>query len=361
MRLYGGRLIRKNVRKQVASSRELRNAVVCYVYPDDQYCQVKIQGSDQLITAYYPENWESTPQYLKRGNAVLITTPGGNKGRIEVSGHGFLIPTAIPGGTGAPTVETSGDCIVSGCEVFATDPEGMQTIVGDGTIRINGTNYALAGLIMDRSDVTMDIYNLILDEVGGVLTHDAASSTQFRYDKIEAGTDGVCAIVKGTGSTGEPTMPSTTSNHVSLGHVLLYPNMTEITNGDIGRKYTAPEPSRIEIIVADDDLAWAETSTTITINMRDQYGNLVSLTGGYEFVIEWESGNGTLQVSGYDALDENSDYEFYTTSDHATVTYTRDQEVGDVSPTFTITENRTGLSSSTYIILRDAGGDMMFG
>jgi len=103
MRLYGGRRLRRAIERRVAEGRELRDAIVFDVDPANRYCRVKIQGSDTYVKAWYPENWESTPQYLKPGNAVRIAHPGGNKARIEVVGHGFLLPTAVPGGTGSPT------------------------------------------------------------------------------------------------------------------------------------------------------------------------------------------------------------------------------------------------------------------
>src|SRR5574343_378066 len=102
MRLYGGRITNSKIKRDVAERQELRDAVVYDVDSTNKYCRVKIQGSDKFIRAYYNENFESTPQWLKPGNSVRITHPGGNKGRIEVVGHGILLPTAIPGGSVTP-------------------------------------------------------------------------------------------------------------------------------------------------------------------------------------------------------------------------------------------------------------------
>jgi len=88
MRLYNGRLLKTRVRRQITQAQELRDAIVMDVNPGSHYCRVKIQGSNTLIKAWYPENWESTPVYLKPGNAVRINLPGGNKSRIEIMGHG---------------------------------------------------------------------------------------------------------------------------------------------------------------------------------------------------------------------------------------------------------------------------------
>ncbi|HQG48463.1 MAG TPA: hypothetical protein PK373_05190, partial [Sedimentisphaerales bacterium] len=187
MRLYGGRLFRKEVQRQIADRREMRDAVVYSVNSANRFCMVKIQGSDTQIKAYYPENWESTPQYLKPGNAVRITHPGGNKGRIEVAGHGFLVPTAVPGGSTTPAPGTPGDSVLTGCSLSATDPVSMSVTVAPGTFRIDGITYALSGMLMDRSDIVMDRIDLLMDSVGDSVTFDAASATYFRYDSIVVG------------------------------------------------------------------------------------------------------------------------------------------------------------------------------
>ncbi len=360
MRLYGGRKIHRAAQRQIAARQELRDAIVYSVDSTNRYCLVKIQGTDTQIKAFYPENWEQTPQYLKPGNAVRITHPGGNRGRIEVAGHGFLIPTAVPGGTVTPTPATPGDTVLTGCTLVATDPAAMGASVMPGTYRIDGVTYTLASLTMDRSDVEMDRGEIVMGGAGDSVAFDAASATYFRYDIVAAGTDGDAHVVKGSNAAGEPTMPSTPADHVRLGWVLIYPDMTAVAATDINRLYTTPVASELRVTPDDQDLAWGDTSTDIAVSVRDQYGNRISLGGaGYYVTIAWTSGNGTLTQGGV-SQDESAPLTFYM-DQNTTVTYTRDgNDPGDVSPVFAVSEAVKGLENATYIILRDALGAMMF-
>jgi hypothetical protein len=342
--------------------KELRDAVVFEVVPASRYCWVQIQGSNTRIKAFYPENWEATPQYLKPGNAVRISHPGGNKSRIEVVGHGLLLPTPVAGGSGPPGPATPADAVLAGCSIAPTNPASMGAVVAPGTIRINDVIYTLTGMVMDRADLIMDRVDLIMDMVGDFVSFDAASATHFRYDSVVAGTDGDAHVVKGaeflpTGTIPDP--PAAPANHVRVGWILIYPGMAAITAADINRFFLAPCPTELRVVVADQDLAWGEVSTTVTISMRDQYGNAIALGGaGYHITISWIQGNGTLNYGG-ESQDESAPFSFYMVS-QAAVTYNRDGvDPGDSSPVFSIAEGVTGFSNATNITLRNAGGAVM--
>jgi hypothetical protein len=361
MKLYGGRIIRNKLRQQMGERKELRDAVVYEVVPASRYCWVQIQGSNTRIRAWYPENWEATPQYLKPGNAVQISHPGGNKSRIEVIGHGLLLPTPVAGGTGPPSPGAAGDAVLTGCAVYPTNPASMGAKVAPGTYRIGGVTYSLSGMIMDRTDIIMDRSDLVMDLVGDSVSFDAASSTYFRYDTIVADTTGTADVVKGSNFSPTtdpiPAPPSASSGQVRVGWVLIYPNMATVTAADINRLFVAPVAVELRVVIADDDLGWDELSTTITISGRDQYGNLIVRTGpGYYVTIGWIRGNGTLSYGV--SQDESAPLSFYMGSWEA-VTYTRNQEVTDVSPMFTIAESSLGFSNIAIITLRSEGGGIM--
>lgn len=355
MRLFGGRTIRNAMRRQAEDKQESRDAGVISVDTTNRIATVKVQGSDEPIYARYPENFESTPQFLKPGNAVRISSPGGNRGRIEIIGHGLLLPTAIPGGSMTPATPTSGDTILTGLSLIAADPPAMSATVTTGTYRIDGVTYILGVIEMDRPDIEMDRFDLEMDGGADVVSFDAASSSQFRYDIVVAGTDGDAHVVKGANNSGEPEMPSTPADHVRVGWVLLYPGMTEITQADINRLYTDPAITELRVTVADHDLAWTDPlSTTISVSVRDQYGRVV--TGSYELTIAFVTGNGTLEYGG-SSSGSGLTFNF---SGSASITYTRDgDDPGDSSPTFSIEETMSGLDTATYIILRDAAGGVM--
>jgi hypothetical protein len=359
MHLYGGRLLRNKVKKQFEERKELRDAVVYEVVPASRYCWVQIQGSMTRIKAWYPENWVAIPEYLKPGNPVRITHPGGNKGRIEVVGHGILLPTAVAGGSGPPDPGVGADTVLSGCTQNSSGSGAMKTTVIPGTVRIGGTTYSLIGMIMDRTDLVMDRADLIMDNVGDEVSFDAASATKFRYDIIVVGTDGDAHVVKGTEAAADPEFPAVPAGHVQVGWVLIYPNMTEVTAADINKLYLAPVATELRVVIADGDLAWGELTTTITVSMRDQYGNTIAgLGAGYGITIAWTMGNGLLTYGGV-SRDESASFSFYMTSS-AVVTYTRDGvDPGDSSPLFEISDSITGLSRATNIILRDSSGNLM--
>lgn len=355
MRLYGGRLIQKKIRQQVAEKQEQRDAIVYAVVPVSRYCMVKIQGSDTQVKAYYPENWESTPQFLKPGNAVRISHPGGNKARIEIVGHGFLIPTAVPGGSVTPPAPTPGDAVLTGANLTAADPANLTVTVGTGTVRIGGVTYSLGGITMDRTDIEMDRFDLDMGGASDVVSFDAASATLFRYDLIVVGADGDSHAVKGAESASAPVMPTVPADHVALGWVLFYPGMTAISQSDINRTWTTPVPSELRLTVADQDLLISELSTTITAAVLDQYGQ--GYSGTWYITATFLRGNGTLAYGGSSS---GTALVFNFTGYAAAITYTRDgNDPGDQSPTFTVEEAAARLSSTTHINVYNTLGNLM--
>lgn len=365
MRLYGGRKIKQAVDRRVALGRELRDAIVYDVNEASRYCRVRIQGSNTLIKAWFPENWEAKPSFVRVGNAVRISHPGGSKsGRVEVVGHGFQLPTMVAGGV-APATPEPGDTVLTGCVVSAADPAVMGGMVSAGTFRIDGVIYSLIGLEMDDVTVEMDRLDLEMDGVGSAFTLTAASATYFRYDSICVGADGVVDVVKGSNfaynASTIPDPPAAPADHIRLGWVLVYPNMTAVTAADINRTFSYPAPAELRVTVADQELAWAESSTTITVSMRDQYGNYIAHSGaGWNVTITWNHGNGTLTIDGVEHDESEGSVSFLmAVLASKVITYTRDGLVGDKSPTFTLEEAETGLANGTYIILlNELGGEM---
>lgn len=286
MRLYGGRMIKQQVNRHIAESRELRDAIVWDVYPTSHYCRVKIQGSDKYIKAHYNENWESTPQWLKPGNAVRITHPGGNKGRIEVAGHGFLLPS----GVGAPSETTPGDTILTGMGLHASG-SGMEIIVDTGTYRINGITYTLSTILMDNSAIEMDNAAITMDGIGGVVVLDAAHATLWRYDLIVVGTDGVIDVVKGDTAASFPAVPDTPANHVAIGFVLIPPGITVVLDDLINMDYGDwAVQSRIVVTPAQVRLESSTTSKqdSVAVRVYDQYFRLVKGKLTYNLRVAYE-------------------------------------------------------------------------
>lgn len=366
MRLYGGKLLKQKTQKQLRQAQELRDAIVFDVTPADRYCRVKIQGSAEYIKAYYPENWEQTPSFLKPGNAVRITHPGGNRGRIEIAGNGILRPTDVNSQKISVTPETLTDTVLTGCGLSPSKPESMSIKVAYGTYRIDGITYTLTGMLMDNAGIEMDRLDLLMDEVSDSATFDAAHSSFFRYDSVCIGIDGVIDVVKGTSfATGGtiPAPPSALPDHLRLGWVLIPPNTTEITGGLINKYYTAPVAAYLTNTIADNELEWGKNTTTITIYARDQYGNLIN--GNYYITMTWTRGNGTLSRSG-DSATSPTAFTFNFTGTYAEVTYTREgeptppDEYDEESPIITIADADPTISNTVaYILLYDITGALV--
>jgi hypothetical protein len=302
----------------------------------NRWAIVKIQGSNEQIRAWFPMNWGSNPSWLKAGNAVRIMTPGGNRGRIELLSHGILLPTAIPGGSVTPPPPTLEDVILTGMNLSPTIPTATMSVsVSAGTYRIDEVVYSLVGIPMGNA-MPMGS-SLGMGGFGALLTLDAPTpGNYYRYDLIVAGTDGVAEVVKGSNAISNPLMPSTPADHVLIGWVLIYPNMTEITQADLNRLYTTPAPQSISVSV---EVEGVETNilhghsianphfddkAVITVQVLDQYGNLSPKSlPGHAILFWFLSGNGDL-VCGSTSFDESSGTQtFYTTSGELTLTYTR--------------------------------------
>jgi len=155
--------------------------------------------------------------------------------------------------------------------------------VRGGTYRINGTIYTLANTL----------YYTGLGDIAAIVAVSTPPATAglYRYDILVIGTDGAIHVVAGT-EAATPVMPSTTASHVKINHILRYYGQTRIDQSDIGRNFTVSTPVQIDISASDDELTWAETTSTLTVSVYDQYGALYlsSVVINASFL----SGNGTL-------------------------------------------------------------------
>jgi hypothetical protein len=144
-------------------------------------------------------------------------------------------------------------------------------------------------------------------------------------------------------------------------YILVSGGAMEITGADIGREHQAPVPATITVTPADADLAWSELSTTITVQVLDQYGNPIGQGGnGWYITLEFAAGNGTIFSA--EEGSSMSKVGLHTGANQAqgTFTYTRDQSATDVSPVFeAVLEINYALYGFGKIILRDAAGDLM--
>jgi len=142
-------------------------------------------------------------------------------------------------------------------------------------------------------------------------------------------------------------MPSVTADHVKVDHILRYEGQVQILQSDVGRNYTSPVVTRINVSATDDELAWTELTTNVTVTVYDQYDRLYksSITINASFLI----GNGTIAPLAKS-----------TSSGTATFVYTRGQEVTDESPIIKMTV-ASGAFGQVFIALLDESGVQMMG
>jgi len=305
------RTIRARAEKEARKRQETRDAILWEVFPATRTCSIKIQGSDQRITAYYPENWTSTPRWLKPGNAVRVLHAGGKRNRIEIVGDGGTVPTPIPGGSSSPVMGAGANAILSGLNVVANG--GMYVTIKSGTYRINDTTYSvtLANIMGTNPVQVMGVAPVMLMGAGGrSIVVPAAHATMFRMDAIVIGTDGTIDYLTGTPSATNPLAPETTAAHVLIATILVPPASTDIKQWYINAAWVAPFVSQMTAIPTEDRLDWSTGSTTIAVRILDQYGALI--TGRWNVVAAIETGGtGTVTSSAF------------TTTGTCTLTYQR--------------------------------------
>lgn len=259
MRMYGKRFLRNSMEGKVRERTETRDAMIWEIYTDERYCIVKVAGSDALIRAWFPRNTDRIPPWLKIGMTARIAHVGGDRSRIEVTGHGLVIPAPISGGY-IPPVPIGDDAPMTGGGMTQTPTPGQSVMIYTGTYRIGGVIYSF------DSDTSMGEGGQWFMGEGGsmagsylVMPTDpitgGVGDYRFRYDIFVIGIDGEVHYIKGdeweyvsfyTG--GSPTIPLLPAEHIMLGQpILRYSGKDVVESQDIGRIFVMPRPVRLEL------------------------------------------------------------------------------------------------------------------
>lgn len=361
MQLYGKRFLRKSIDKQIYKRQETRDAIIWSVDEDNGFAYVRVQGSDESIKAYWAKNFFNKPNWIRKGNAVRISFPRGNKRRIEIFSDGRTIPTPVGTGPILPSPDAVDDVVINGLKV--TQYSGMVVQVSSGTYRINNELLVSLGMPLGNTSFNYmgDHPTIPMGSVANLITISAApASPNYRIDVIYIDEDGVMDVSEGTPATA-PIQPSIPNDTVALAAVIVPYGTTEITNSLIGAAWSDREINNLTTTWTDTDLDWGASppypSSTATITVYDQYGN--PLVGYYSFKVEFDSGNGTLQ-HGTDDPSTSSIIFSVSNASTAQFTYTRNNDSGDISPNIKVTL----LTNSVFytlniILLRDLSGAVM--
>jgi len=366
--MYGRKFARRSVEKKTRFKTESRDAVLWAIDWQNRICNVKIQGSNELVTAHFPQNEARLMSFMREGNAVRVVHRGGIRGYLEVVGHGMAIPTPVsgdfhPGLSGLP------DGVTEGCQIIPTEPASMSVTILDGYYRINGVLYSLSGgasgyeamaadseVIMNDdyppmvlgqdedligmaadSDVTMsDIFPPMIlgDPIDDYELDPAPSGNKFRYDCFYVGEDGIITYLKGSEASSNPTKPSLPSDTVLIGdYILLWTGVTAITGRHIGMLWEEPYPSDVGI-TAVDEFPWnagdSTPETNVTVTVYNQYGWAIS--GSYTLVLSMLMGSGQVYSAQTGWNDTEVSQEISGT--YYTFIYQRNQVVVETSPYF---------------------------
>lgn len=220
-------------------------------------------------------------------------------------------------------------------ERWVAEPNNLVAVQG-GTYRISGVLYSLASSLSYPG----------LGAIGALVNCGTPPATagRFRYDLLSIDTTGAVTLTAGSEAT-VPVMPTTPTGELRLNHVLRYYGQSSIKQTDIGKMWTAPEFAALEVSVSDDELAWAELTSTLTATCRDQYGQ--GYTGQKSINASFIVGNGTISPlvrSGASAT--------------MAFTYTRNQDANDSSPIVEL-RSPSGPFVAAYITLLDISGNIM--
>jgi len=161
-------------------------------------------------------------------------------------------------------------------------PNNSVAVKG-GTYRISGTIYTLPESLSYPG----------LGNIAALVDcgDSPATAGYYRYDLLSIDASGDITVTSGVESI-TPELPDTPEDEVKLDHVLRYYGQTNILQADIGKIWIAPQLTSMTAVVADDELAWGETSTAVTLNFYDQYGQLY--TGSKTVTAEITTGNGSI-------------------------------------------------------------------
>lgn len=347
--------------QQAAQDRvESRDALVIAIDSTARTCQVRIQNSTDLITAYYPEGWQRTPFWLKKNAPVRITHRGGLRGRVELSGLGQVVITPLSGSTFV-TVDTPEDSVLSGCQVTQIPNESqMKIMVKTGVFRIDGTTYTRSEIKMESDAYKMDMGGKMGD-IAGVSTIAAAPADGYRKDRVVIGPDNVIGVVTGTTFSTAEIVPDIPSSSIELGSVLIYSSMTGIENQDINKIFTPPEAALMSISISASQISSAESTASISVSVMDQYGNAILRGGeGWYITIEFSDGNGILNSTGDGDSTQTVGGFTGAASNQISFGYTMDTSTTPSSPVILATlHSDYALNEIESLILLNSSGEIL--
>ena len=314
MRLYGKKFLRRRMEKRVVEKTETRDAILWSIDEGNFRCRVKIQGSGEYVIAHYPRNWKRHPYWLKPGNAVRLVHRSGTRGYIEVVGEGRAIPLPVEGPALPPGDDTLFDAILTGMNLYTTNPNSLGVIVTSGTYRINGNVYAFSGTGASETEIIMnDPAPMVLGSgatmsMGTVQSEleitDVPESGYYRYDCFVIGEDGVVDYIQGEEVRQNPVQPDIPEGHLLIDRYILVLGGAEvISDYVIGTYWSTPMPVTLEIVPQYTTMPSTVEEMYVAVTVMDQYGMPYDGIGYWtiNLINSTEIGEVYSSSSGYDS------------------------------------------------------------
>lgn len=329
MRLYGRRFLKNSMVNAVGAQVESRDGIVIDIDRENKFCRVKIQGSEEYIVAHFPENTNSTPDWLKPANAVRICHRGGVRGKVEVVGPGQTIPTGI--NVKPPQENLPQDCILTGCELILPVCNREAFGSGKGIVWVAAGNYRVKGLVKPTSPLRCRAAYPLLMKSGakiGLLAEQFVfvlpSSGMWSYQRIVLDkASGKISALSG-GSSATPILPEVPDGKLDCGWVLLQGGKGAIEETDINVFWQKPEPCYF-IVECDGYLSAGQDYAAIKVTVKDQFGRdctqadqrwsmQAKITSGLGELLEAEaaSGSGSKVITVYSQRGQASGVFFYS-------------------------------------------------
>lgn len=401
MRMYGKRFIRNDRIRVIESHRETRDGIIWAIDTTTRTVNIRIQGINKDIKAYFPENWHEPPPWCKLGNAVKIMHTGGSRGRIEIFGNGLIVPYPQTGALW-PSDPIQENSVLTGLRVSAMPNRDVERVyVTPGTAMIEGTLVTVSEITMDDGDDFKMGDGGIIGNVAAVLNCfpdvdtyiGAYPDWNYRIHSVQLDMSGNITISYGplffafndgtvykrvgggTYSLDNLPRPEVPWGSIELATVLRYEGQSVIHDYDIDFQWrnTSPwsrysrSPARIDAVFASVVMQWTDSTVNITITCYDNLNQLMYFEE-QRMEISIIQGNGELKDlvydEGYDTTITAHQYRDIVTGVWHPIwyiQYKRGQLVTDVSPTiqFKLLINKEIISYGAIELL-DAGGNPMF-
>jgi hypothetical protein len=373
------------VEKKVRDKTETRDAIIWELDEENRIAWVKIQGSDELVNAHFPQNQWSLPKWARVGNCARVRHRQGHRGYLEVIGEGRAIPKPAIGVAHPEPVDLA-DAILDGLQILPTSPASMSVLVTSGSYRINGRTYYYDAVTLDfiemddPAPMTMEINSEHIMGVGNytvAIDSPCTTSGEWRYDLLQIGTDVVVDYI--TGECGvDPAFPEVSENHLQIGdYIFVSWQTTDIEGWNIGYTQDTQVPTWLEYDITaispasfDNSIlvfewcdpvgcaSYPNPEIYITVSVKDQVGYDCYPGGaGFDFTLSRDSGTGQVWSSD-DGWSTSVDQ--HVTADYKyAFKYRRQEASTEYQPAFTVTLDSLPVLSRAINFYLQISGEVM--